>query len=151
MRTKVVEVLSPHPLEDALDIEPGTTIIPRVEAIPTVLTPSEDYDTKDDEIETQFQEVYDAAMTAFEVTSETVMQIEPKYRARNEEVAVQYLNTALAAAREKSSLKQHKDKITVTKVKAMKPGTVNNNLIVADRNEILKQLMGQGDEEPTNE
>lgn len=140
-RIKVTDTPKEHVLEATFDIEPGTTIVPVVETIPTVLTPAEEYDNKDVEIEQQFQEVYDAAMTAFEVTSETVSQIEPKYRARNEEVAVQYLNTALAAAREKAGLKGHKDKMAVTKVKASGPQTVNNNLIVADRNEILKKLI----------
>lgn len=142
-RTVVTFEPADHPMEDVLDIEPGTTIIPKVEAVPTVLTPAQEYDGKDNEIEGQFQEVYDAAMTAFETTSETVNQIEPKYRARNEEVAVQYLNTALAAAREKAGLKQHKDKVTVAKGKISGPSTVNNNLIVADRNEILKKLLGK--------
>lgn len=130
-----------HPIEDILDLEPGTTIVPKVETVPTVLTPIDEYDNKDNEIETQFQEVYDAAMTAFEITTESVSQIEPKYRARNEEVAVQYLNTALAAARDKSQMKQHKDKVNINKVKASSAKTVNNNLIVGDRNEILKTLM----------
>ena len=142
-RTIVTFEPSNHVLEEEFDIDPGTTIIPRVEAVPTVLTPAQEYDNKDNEIEGQFQEVYDAAMTAFETTSETVTQIEPKYRARNEEVAVQYLNTALAAAREKAGLKQHKDKVTVAKGKISGPSTVNNNLIVADRNEILKKLLGK--------
>lgn len=128
-------------MEEVLDIEPGTTIVPTTEMVPTERTPCEEYDPKDDEIEEQFQEVYDVAMTAFETTSETVSSIEPKYRARNEEVAIQYLNTALAAARDKAALKQHKDKISITKFKAAGPKTVNNNLIVADRNDMLKNLL----------
>lgn len=132
-----------HPMEEVLDIESGTTIVPSVEVVPTERTPCEEYDPKDDEIEEQFQEIYDVAMTAFESTSETVASIEPKYRARNEEVAIQYLNTALAAARDKAGLKQHKDKISITKVKASGPRTVNNNLIVADRNDMLKKLLSE--------
>lgn len=129
-------------MEEILDIEPGTTIMERVETLPSEIVAAEEYDNKDNEIEKQFQEVYDSAMTAFEYASETTQVIEPKYRARNEEIAVQYLNTALAAAREKAMLKQHKDKVSVAKGKAMAPKTVNNNLIVADRNEILKSLRG---------
>lgn len=137
----VKEVAVAHPMEDIFDIEEGTTIVERVETLPTPLAPMEEYDVKDDEIEKQFQEVYDAAMTAFEITSESVQQVEPKFRARNEEVAVQYLTTALAAANSKAGLKQHKDKVSVSKVKASTPGTVHNNLIVADRNDILKQIV----------
>ena len=78
-------------------------------------------------------------MGAFESQLEEAELVEGKYKARNGEVAVQFLNTALGAAREKSVLKQHKDKVTVQKGKI---GTVHNhnNLIVADRNEILKTL-----------
>jgi len=133
-----------HPMEDIFDIEKGTTVVERVETLPTPLVPMEEYDEKDDEIEKQFQEVYDAAMTAFEITSESVQQVEPKFRARNEEVAVQYLSTALQAANAKSSLKMHKDKVSVTKTKASTPNTVNNNLIV-DRNDLLKQILAKGD------
>jgi len=138
---------STHPLEEFFDIEPGSTPKEVVTVVPTELVVTETYDEKDGEIEKQFQEVYDAAMVAFDVTTGSIDSTEPKYRARNEEVAVQYLNTALAAAREKSLVKQHKDKMVVASAKATRPGTVNNNLIVADRNEILKQLMGKKEDE----
>ena len=46
------------------------------------------------------------------------------------------------AAKEKGGLKQHKDKLEVTKQTGGGPKTVNNNLIV-DRNELIKELMGQ--------
>lgn len=145
VQTVKTEVVVAHPMEDIFDIEECTTVVERVDTIPTELVAIDQYDVKDNEIEKQFQEVYDAAMTAFETTSESVMQVEPKFRARNEEVAVQYLTAALGAAREKALLKQHKDKVTITKAKATAPGTVNNNLIVADRNEILKQLLNRNE------
>ncbi len=147
-RTQITFEETDHPLEDILDIEPGTTIVPKVEHVPTILTPMEEYDAKDNEIESQFQEVYDAAMTAFETASDSVAQIEPKYRARNEEVAVQYLNTALSAARDKAHVKQHKDKVHNNKVKASGHKTVNNKHIVGNRNEILKTLMDLKDVTP---
>jgi hypothetical protein len=144
MVQKVVkEVAVAHPMEDIFEIEEGTTLVERVETIPTPLAPIQEYDVKDNEIEKQFQEVYDAAMTAFEITSESVQQVEPKFRARNEEVAVQYLTAALSAASQKAALKQHKDKVSITKVKATTPNTVNNNLIVSDRNELLKQILNK--------
>ncbi len=134
-----------HPMEDVLDIEPGTTLVPHQERS-TELVVSDEMDTKDEEIDGQFQEVYDAAMTAFDQQSQDSEVIEPKYRARNQEVAVQFLNTALNAAQQKSTLKQHKDKLSVAKVRANNAGTTNNNLIVADRNEILKHIQGSGEE-----
>ena len=111
----------------------------------TELTSIETYDEKDSEIETQFQEVYDAAMGAFEGQFQEADLVEGKYKARVGEVAVQFLNTALQAAQNKSLLKQHKDKIAEATKKNSTPNTVNNNLIVADRNEILKKLMGDKD------
>lgn len=142
MKTQVIEVQTDHELEDLFDIEPSTTIVDRVEPIPMELVPAEEYDEKDNEIEKQFQEVYEAAFTAFEAATLSVEQIEPKFRARNEEVAAVYLTTALAAAREKALVKAHKDKVALAKTKGSAPKTVNNNLII-DRNELLKHMLGK--------
>jgi len=127
-----------HPLEEAFEIEAGTTLVPHVERS-TQLVVAESYDEKDTEIEDQFQEVYDAAMEAFDQSSGRLHELEGKYRARNEEVAVQYLNTALQAAREKSGQKQHKDKIGIAegKIKGNQKVT-NNNLTVADHKELMR-------------
>lgn len=133
-----------HPMEEVLEIEPGTTIATVVERS-TDLIVSDQMDEKDQEIDEQMQEIYDAAMSAFDKQSTDSEIIEPKYRARNQEVAVQFLNTALNAAKEKSTMKQHKDKLAVEK-KAAGPKTLNQNLIVADRNEVLKHIMKKDDE-----
>ena len=146
--TQIVEVETEHQLEEIFDIEAGSTLV-ETQKSSTDMVVAEEYDGKDDEIEGQFQEVYDAAMDAYEGSTGPEMQdIEPKYRARNMEVSVQYLNTALNAAKHKADLKAHKDKISVA-AKSAKAGsrTVNNNLIV-DRNELLKQIMGRGEEKP---
>lgn len=127
-----------HPLEDILDLEPGTTMMEVPDRLPTEIVTTDDYDKKDKEIETQLQEVYDAAMTQFEVTCEEAEKVEGKYKARNGEVAIQALNTALAAVRTKAEVKSSKDKVKV-KATASGPRTLNQNLIV-DRNELLKLL-----------
>lgn len=134
-----------HPLEQVLDLEEGSTIVP-YEGRDTELTIIDEFDEKDQEIEGQFQEVYDAAMSAFDAQARDAETIEPKFRARNEEVAVQYLNTALAAAKEKATMKQHKDKMYNDRKKVPGPKTLNQNLIVADRNEILRHIQGNTDE-----
>lgn len=108
------------------------------------LAVSEEYDTKDVEIEEQFQEIYDAAMDAFDLNSRNIDGIDPRYRARNHEVAVQYLNAALSAAREKANLKGHKDKLSVAREKTSGARVTNNNLFVGDRNELLKLLQKEG-------
>lgn len=135
-----------HPMEQVLDIEEGTTLVP-YESRSTELSIIDEFDEKDQEIEGQFQEVYDAAMTAFDAQAQDAIDIDPKFRARNEEVAVQYLNTALAAAKEKSTMKQHKDKLHADRTKGIAPKTLNQNLIVADRNEILRHLQQAGKDE----
>jgi DNA gyrase/topoisomerase IV subunit B len=104
------------------------------------------YDNKHFEIETQFQDVYDKAMNAFDVQQEMSEDIEGKYLARNSEVANQLLNTALSAAKEKSNLKKHSDNLKQRGGTAEQglPGSTTNiqNNIVMDRNELLK-IMGE--------
>jgi len=147
METKIVhsEKQVDHPMEGILDIDENSTLMPIVERKTTDIaaTTTEAYDDKDTEIETQFQEVYDAAMDAYDTQMGTSESVEGKYAARNGEVAVQFLNTALQAAKEKSSTKQHKDKLAIARGKLAGVGTTNNNLIVADRNDILKALSGE--------
>ena len=147
--TQIIEQEVEHQLEEVFDIEPGTTLV-ETQKSSTELVVAEEYDDKDSEIEEQFQEVYDAAMDAYEgATGSDMQDIEPKYRARNMEVSVQYLNTALNAAKMKSDLKMHKDKLGLATNKAQAGAkTVNNNLIV-DRNDLLKHLRGRGDNEGT--
>ena len=143
-----IEVSVEHPLEKVFDIEEGTTLVPQT-VRSTELVVAEQYDNKDAEIETQFQEVYDAAMGAFETQFQEADLVEGKYKARSGEVAVQFLNTALQAAQNKSLLKQHKDKLTEALTRRAGPKTVNNNLIVSSQNEILKKLMGKDSDNET--
>lgn len=143
MASRIIEgeKIIAHPAEAAFDMEPNTTIVPYKE-VTTDVVPAPEYDNKDNEIEQQLQTVYDAALTAFETSRDTAELVDPKYAARNAEVAAVYLNTALAAANAKAMMKQHKDKIEVKSTAK----TVNNTLIVADRNEILKKILNN---EPT--
>lgn len=132
-----------HPMEEVLNIEPNTTLIPYNNQ-ETELVKYEEYDQKDCEIEQQFQQVYDAAMNAFDESSVGSGTMDPKYKARNEEVAVQYLNTALSAAKEKASLKNSKDKLNLDSKKASTPNS--QNVVFADRNDILKTIFGNKEE-----
>lgn len=125
---KEIEKEITHPLEEVFDIEENTTVVP-YKQVKTDLVPYEPYDEKDAEIEEQLQELYDMALEAFENQQDESDTIEAKFRARNAEVAVQYLKTALEAAREKRQLKEHKDKIIV---KGKSGPVTNNNLVVSD-------------------
>lgn len=142
------EKLISHPMEDVLGIEPGSTLIEYEETPPTELVKIREYDAKDNEIEDQLQNVYDRAMDAFDEQSGEAELVDGKFKARNAEVAAQFLNTALAAVNAKSGMKKHKDKLEVAKTNAAKPGTVNNNLIV-DRNDILRALQGIKEDDET--
>lgn len=130
-----------HPLEEVFDIEPGTTIVEYKEAVPAPVVVMPNYDQKDDEIEEKLEEIYTTAMSQVEVISDEIERVEGKYKARMGEVTATMLNVALGAVREKSVLKMHKDKLTPTPGSG--PQTVNNNLIVADRNEILRALLAK--------
>lgn len=146
-----VETTIEHPLETVFNLSPKSTIMEKtVYGSPTSVVASEPatssdgtpkYDEKDTSIESQLKTVYDIAMTAYEEQQEALISVEPKYKSRGAEVAAGFLNTALAAAKEQASLKQHKDKLAGAKEAG--PKTVNQNLIVADRNTILKALLGQ--------
>lgn len=139
--SEIVEVVVSHPLEDAFDIEPCTTVAERRVAEEIELVSAQGYDDKDNEIESNLQDVYTAAMTMFEDVAEEMESVEGKYKARITETAAQMLNVALSAVKEKRHMKEHKDKLSVSAIAAGTPGTLNQNVIVADRNDILRALM----------
>jgi hypothetical protein len=137
-----------HMLENLLDIDSKSTMVPAVKRN-TELLVDVTYDPKDVEIEEQFQEVYDLALEAFEEQSDESKLVEGKYKARNSEIAAQYLNTALNAAKEKSTQKRNKDKIAVAVNKINSPTNMTQqNLIVGNRNDILNAIMKGTQQEP---
>lgn len=129
-----------HPLESVLDITPCTTVVEYKEVEPAAVVQMPTYDAKDDEIEGKLEEIYAVAMGNVEAISDEMERVEGKYKARIGEVTATMLNVALGAVREKTALKMHKDKLTPV-AGGTGPQTVNNNLVVADRNEILQMLM----------
>lgn len=137
-----------HKIDKAFDIEPYETTelidFEDIKNLPSVNTVHDEYDHKDREIEDQFQEVYDKAMEAFSTQVEESADIDGKYLARNSEVANQLLTTALHAAKEKASLKQHSDHLKIKKGQQGENVTnVQNNNIMMDRNELLKMMKGE--------
>ena len=129
-----------HPMEDILDITPCTTIVEYKEVEPSPVVPMPTYDVKDDEIEGKLEEIYAVAMGNVETIGDEMERVEGKYKARIGEVTATMLNVALGAVREKAALKMHKDKLLPV-TPGGGPQTVNNNLVVADRNEILQMLL----------
>lgn len=140
MKTIVRQELSSHPMEDILDIDAGTTMTEYKEVLPAVPVAAPSYDDKDNEIEVKLEEIYAIAISNVETIADEMERVEGKYKARIGEVTATMLNVALGAVREKRELKQHKDKNTIDAASSGSPHTVNNNLVVADRNEILRLL-----------
>lgn len=141
--TKVVKQTG-HPLEDIFGLPSGTTEVSVIQRN-TQMVEHVDFDDKDNEIEEQFQEVYDVAMSTFENQVEMLERAEtdPKYVARQMEVAAQFLNTALAAAKEKANLKTTKDKLLAAQRTAPSsgiPGVGSGEPVVMSHSALLKML-----------
>lgn len=96
----------------------------------------------------QFEEIQSKAMQAFNQQQTLSQQVEPKFSARNSEVAAQFLNIALAAVKDRSEAKYKRQKMRLATSSVGVPTSVQNNLIVADRNSLLKDLF-RGDFEKT--
>jgi hypothetical protein len=134
-----------HPLEKFFDIEDGSTEMVEYSEETELIIP-ENYDEKDNEIDQNFQEIYNRAMEGFEIMSEDMEEVDPKYRARMGEVSLQHLNVALVAAKNKAGLKQHKDNLDLKEKTSKTPSKVVNNNIIIDRNELLDKLMLEDEE-----
>jgi len=144
MKIKTEEKFVTHPMENELGLDFGTTIMEYKEIIPEIPVDMPQYDEKDDEIELKLEEIYGLALGTMSMVSDEIERVEGRYKSGLAETSTQLLNVALGAVREKSLLKQHKDKLVVANNKLTQKGlgnnVTNNNLIVANRNEILKAI-----------
>lgn len=105
--------------------------------------PIED-DVEDKEISGKIDEIYGAAMEAYQNQTAFVEILEPRYAARNAEVAAGYLNTALNAVSLKAKVKNEKRKLSSGQAGFIPYGNnTTNNVVVADRNQLLK-MMAEG-------
>lgn len=139
-----------HPLTDVfnlddtpMDIEEefGVVQVP-VQATDKLEKPHVDHkDEEDVMIEKKIDEVYDAAMAAFNNQTAYTEIIEPRYAARNAEVAANYLNIALAAANSRAKVKTDRKRANQAFVPyANSIGKTTNNILIANREEILKMI-----------
>ncbi len=137
-----------HPLEEVFDIQSGTTLVPDlVFTQPTleVSTESTDteqvhvYDQRDTSIDSQLDIIQNQALQLAASMKQGMEYADPKFSSRMGEVAIQALNTALDAVKQKSDIKKHKDKLKTTGGFAAVHTTTNNTLVVS-RNELLQQL-----------
>ena len=98
-------------------------------------------DADDTLIEERIDAIYDAAMDAYKAQQGYLEIIEPRYAARNAEVAANFLNIALSAANSRAKVKTDRKRANQSFVPyANGGGKTTNNIIIADRNEILKMI-----------
>ena len=122
---------TPHPLESVFNIQPGTTPLSTASASVSneMLDPStgeivvrktEDVSDleiakeeriEDLKIDGQIDVIHGAAMTAFEAQHRLSQEVDPKFSARNAEVAAQYLKIALDAVGTRVDTKFKRNKI----------------------------------------
>jgi hypothetical protein len=146
----------PHPLQGVfnmadtpeLDIEKDyamtevTNQPPHAQGTVTQLEAPPDVKDDDDKlVEKRIDEVYDTAMAAYHNQSAFIEIVDPKFAARNAEVAANYLNIALAAANSRANVKRDRKRANQTFIPYGQPGgKTTNNFVVADRNQILKMM-----------
>lgn len=107
----------------------------------TTAEPQADVKDEDDlKIEARIDEVYDAAITAFNNQTAYTEVIEPRYAARNAEVAANYLNIALAAANSRSKVKVDRKRANQTFVPHANSGKNTTNVVVASREDVLRMI-----------
>ncbi|WAX21697.1 hypothetical protein [Stenotrophomonas phage RAS14] len=138
-----IKQLGSHPLEDILGIESNSTEIVKFERN-TELQPYEHFDDKDTELENQYQEIADLAITAYKNLEQTMETAEPKFMARLTEVGQQSLNTALSALNARAKMKEAKDKALAKAAQASSKGnTTNQAVFILDRNQALQMVKQQ--------
>lgn len=95
-------------------------------------------DAEDAQVDANIDAVYAAAMAAFDMQNSYTEIIEPRYAARNAEVAANYLAIALNAANARGKMKNDRARTSQFIPHANK---TTNNLIVADRNSLLEMML----------
>jgi len=135
-----------HPLEDVFDMESGSMNVEHnysmIEPPPSAMVPAtagtDQRDEDDEQIDKKIDAVYDAALSAFENQTAYTEIIEPRYAARNAEVAATYLNIALQAATNRARVKSDRKRAAVAQVPTANKTT--NNIVIGNREEILRMI-----------
>ncbi len=144
-----------HPLESVFGMEDGTVDIgaeygmveqPKGELVQADGPPVDHKDEDDVVIEQRIDEVYTNAMQAFQNQTAYMEIIEPRYAARNAEVAANYLNIALAAANSRAKVKTDRKRANQQFVPFNNSGgKTTNNIIMANREDILRMMTMDND------
>lgn len=144
-----------HPLESVFGMEEGTVDIgaeygmveqPAGQLANPDAPPVDHKDEDDVLIEKRIDDVYDNAMQAFQNQTAYMEIIEPRYAARNAEVAANYLNIALAAANSRAKVKTDRKRANQSFVPySNQGGKTTNNIIMANREDILRMMTMDSD------
>lgn len=122
-------------IDDSLDRDESDY---EVATVKNTSTEPVEKDEEDVDTDKKIDAVYDAALEAYQNQTAMVELLEPRYAARNAEVAATYLNIALQAATSKARVKNDRKRVG-----QFIPGASNkitNNTIVASREEILRMI-----------
>lgn len=92
-------------------------------------------DEEDVEIDRKIDEVYNSAIDTFQQQMQYAEIVEPRYAARNAEVAATYLNIALSAANSRAKVKSDRKR---TQTFVPYAGRNQNGSVVASLDEIMK-------------
>jgi hypothetical protein len=95
---------------------------------------------EDAEIDQKIDDVHKAAIEAFNTQTAYMELIEPRYAARNAEVAAQYLNIALNAANSRARVKADRAKTKAFVPYANAQNKLGGQTVTASREEIMAML-----------
>lgn len=141
-----------NPLDELFDIDGSDREMVEYEQTELQKLPPADgapveKDAEDTEVDRKIDEVYDAALTTFQNQMAYTEIIEPRYAARNAEVAATYLNIALSAAQARARVKTDRKRSGVF-IPGANGNKITNNTIVATREEILRMISVDADTKP---
>jgi hypothetical protein len=105
----------------------------------TTAPDSTEKDPEDVANDKKIDEVYDLALSAYKQQTAMVEIIDPKFAARNAEVAANFLNIALNAATSKAKIKTDRKRVGMFNP-AANANKTTNNVIVASQEDILKMI-----------
>ena len=134
-----------NPLDELFNIEESTgdfmnsyMQVPE-SSVPVTAPAAPEKDAEDAENDRRIDEVYDLAIEAYKQQTEMVEIIDPKFAARNAEVAANFLNIALNAATSKAKIKTDRKRVGIFNPAAKNQSTTNN-VIVASQEDILRMI-----------
>jgi len=146
---KLFNVTGPTDFEEKYDeLLPGeiAPVHPSANPVAKAEAPKDVKDEDDELVEERLDQVYDAAMDAFETQNGFTEIIDPKYAARNAEVSANFLNIALNAAATRAKVKV--DRKRTNSMAGFVPyaqGKSTTNVVIASREEILKMVTIDGE------